>query len=168
MSLVVSDSGPIHYLVLCEAIRLIPELYGELVIPGAVAQELAHPQTPEVVRAWLQALPNWARIRNPRQIEPVMQLGLGEREAISLAHELKASQLLIDDRLARRVAVERGLLITGTVGILELAAERGLLNLPDTLQKLLQTNFRIDAEVIRLALERDAVRSRRGPQRPGP
>ena len=112
MSLVVSDSGPIHYLVLCEAIRLIPELYGELVIPGAVAQELAHPQTPEVVRAWLQALPNWARIRNPRQIEPVMQLGLGEREAISLAHELKASQLLIDDRVARRVAVERGLLNT--------------------------------------------------------
>jgi predicted nucleic acid-binding protein len=70
----------------------------------------------------------------------------------------------VDDRLARRIAVQRGLRITGTVGILEIAAHRGLLDLPSALQKLRQTNFRIDADVIRHALERDASRRRDNPK----
>jgi predicted nucleic acid-binding protein len=86
-------------------------------------------------------------------------LGLGEREAIALACELKATQLLVDDRAARRIAVQRGLLITGTVGVLEAASQLGLLNLPAALQKLIRTNFRIDADVIRQALERDRLRA---------
>ena len=56
--------------------------------------------------------------------------------------------------------MQRGLLITGTVGILEKAAERGLINLSEALQKLLRTNFRVDAQVIREALERDSARQR--------
>jgi predicted nucleic acid-binding protein len=94
----------------------------------------------------------------PNQTEPTARLGLGEREAIALACELKATQLLVDDRAARRIAVQRGLAITGTVGILEQAAERGLLSLPTALQTILRTNFRIDADVIRKALERDRLR----------
>jgi predicted nucleic acid-binding protein len=86
-------------------------------------------------------------------------LGLGEREAIALACELKATQLLVDDRAVRRIAVQRGLLITGTVGVLEAASQLGLLNLPAALQKLIRTNFRIDADVIRQALERDRLRA---------
>jgi predicted nucleic acid-binding protein len=50
VSLVVSDSGPIHYLVLCDAIGAIRQLYGELVIPDAVASELTQPETPAAVR----------------------------------------------------------------------------------------------------------------------
>jgi len=78
-----------------------------------------------------------------------------------LALELKASQLLVDDRVARRVAIEHGIFITGTVEILELAGERGLIDFPNVLQKLLETNFRIDAEVIHNALERHASRQKR-------
>ena len=160
MSLVVSDSGPIRYLVLCGAIQVIPQLYGELVIPGAVAEELTQPETPDAVRVWVQTLPQWASVRKARTTDPATQLGQGEREAIALARELNAAQLLVDDRVARRVATERGLSITGTLGILELAAERRLLELPNALQRLLQTNFRIDAELIRHALERNVPRER--------
>ena len=161
MSLVVSDSGPIHYLILCGAIDAIPELYGQLIIPAAVASELSHPHTPPEIQAWMKALPAWASIRSSQQIDPATQLGLGEREAIALACELKATQLLVDDRAARRIAAARGLLISGTVGILELAADYGLINLPDTLRKLLLTNFRIDPEVVRVVLARNAARQKR-------
>lgn len=153
MKLVVADSG----LVLCEAIRVLPQLYGKLVIPAAVAQELSHLQTPPKVQAWIKALPRWASVERPNRPDPAAHLGLGEREAIALALELKATQLLLDDRAARRIAIQRGLMITGTVGILEEAAGRGLLRLPATLQELLRTNFRIDADVIRQALERDRL-----------
>jgi predicted nucleic acid-binding protein len=158
VKLVVSDSGPVHYLVLCEAIHVLPSLYGQLVIPSSVAEELTHAHAPAPVSAWIRSLPAWTSIQSAREIDAATQLGLGEREAIALARELKAAELLVDERLARKVAVQRGLLITGTVGILEKAAERGLINLSEALQKLLPTNFRVDAQVIREALERDAAR----------
>lgn len=87
-------------------------------------------------------------------------LGSGESEAIALALELKATQILIDDRAARRIAAARGLSVIGTVGILEQAAASGFLNLRDSLQKLLHTNFRIDPDVVRTVLDRDAARRR--------
>jgi len=120
-----------------------------------------HAHAPPEVQAWLKALPPWATVQTARETDSAAQLGLGEREAIALARELKATGLPLDDRVARRMAVERGLFITGTVGILEKAAERGLLNLSDVFQRLLRTNFRVDAEVIREALERDAARQQR-------
>lgn len=165
MKLVVSDSGPIHYLVLCEVIHILPSLYGQLVIPSSVADELTHAHAPAPVAAWIRSLPAWASVQSAREIDAATQLGLGEREAIALARELKATELLVDERLARKVAVQRGLLIIGTVGILEKAAERGLVNLSDALQKLLRTNFRVDAQVIREALEQDATRLKRPRER---
>ena len=105
MSLVVSDSGPVHYLLLCGAIEVIPKLYDRLLIPPAVARELTHPNTPTIVTHWSQSLPEWASVQAPAQVDPAAQLGLGEREAIALALEVKALQLLVDDRAARRVAV---------------------------------------------------------------
>ncbi len=158
MNLVVSDSGPIHYLVLCEAIEVLPKLYDRLVIPSAVVQELSHAKTPRPVSLWIRALPQWASVQSPSQIEPSSRLGLGEREAIAIALELKAAQLLVDDRVARRIADQRGLLTSGTTGVLEQAAASGLVNLPEVMQKLLNTNFRIDAEVVRELLNRDATR----------
>lgn len=158
MNLAVADTGPVQYLVLCEAIHVVPQMYEQLVIPAAVARELSHLHTPPRVQAWIRALPQWASVRRPSKREATAQLGLGEGEAITLARELGATLLLVDDRAARRIAVRRGLAITGTVGILEQAAERGLISLPTTLQKLLRTNFRIDADVIRQALERDRLR----------
>jgi predicted nucleic acid-binding protein len=162
MNVVVSDSGPIRYLVLCDAIDVLPQLYGKLSIPRAVANELSQADTPESVRAWIQSLPVWAALCDPKKLDPALELGQGERAAIALAVEIKSRQLLVDDRVARRIAIQRGLSITGTVGILELAAERGLLNLRDVFGKLLATNFRIDREVVRDALARDDARRHPG------
>ena len=161
MSLVISDSGPIHYLVLCEVAAILPKLYDRLVIPSTVAQELTHAHAPPAVSGWIRAMPPWASVQAPMQTPAMSRLGLGEREAIALALELKATQLLIDDRLGRRIAEQQGLLTTGTIGVLEQAAVAGLLKLPEVMQKLLNTNFRIDAEVVREVLNRDAVRRKR-------
>ena len=158
MSLVVSDSGPIHYLVLCEAINVIPKLFDRLVIPTAVTKELTHPHAPPAVSQWIQALPRWASSQSPSLVDTSFRLGPGEREAIALAIELKANQLLVDDRVARRVAAEKGLLTAGTTGILEQAAALGLLDLRQAMQKLLRTNFRISPEVVREVLNRDSAR----------
>ncbi len=75
----------------------------------------------------------------------------GEQEAICLAGEVKAVAILMDDRKGRAEAVRCGLRVVGTVGLLE-AAGRGLLDFAAVIQRLRQTNARLDEELIRAAL----------------
>ncbi len=50
--------------------------------------------------------------------------------------------VLIDERKGRKVARERGLAVSGILGVLDLAARRGLVNLSDALLRLERTSFR--------------------------
>jgi len=85
-------------------------------------------------------------------------------EAICLAREIQASALLIDDLAGRNAAVQCGLVVIGTVGLLENAAARGLLDLPKAMDRLRQTNARIHPDLIREALRRDAARKHTPPR----
>jgi predicted nucleic acid-binding protein len=158
MILVVADTGPIHYLVLIGAIDVLPRIYHRLVIPSSVFDELVHPHAPEAVRIWSAALPAWIEVREAPLMLISAPLDPGEVDAISLAKEMKAHYVLLDDRDARREAVRHGLAIAGTIGVLERAAERGLIRLSDTFPKLLATNFRVDRQLITQALSREKER----------
>jgi predicted nucleic acid-binding protein len=115
VSLVVSDTGPIH---------------------------------------WIRALPKRAAVQTPSKLDPSSQLGLGEREAIALAFDLRATQLLVDDRSRTTHSRSARAPYNRTTGVLEQAAITGLVDLPAVMQKLLNTNFRIDAEVVRRSPEK--------------
>lgn len=157
--IVVSDASPLNALVRIGHVEILEDLFGSVIIPPAVAAELTHARTPDPVRAWLAAPPVWLEIRSPKVIDATLTMDdRGEVEAISLALELKADFLLADDRKARRAARERGLPITGAVGVLELAAAKGLLNLLHAFEKLKTTDFNVSEEILRDALERDEKR----------
>jgi predicted nucleic acid-binding protein len=159
LSLVVADTTPINYLVLCEAINVLQTLYGELVIPSPVFRELNHERTPTVVRSWVNSLPRWAAVKAPTATSAHHpNLGLGEREAIVLANELKAAHVLIDERLAREIAIQSGLSVTGTVGVLEEAAYQNLLDPRSVFDKLRRTNFRFEERMLEAVLARIAAR----------
>ena len=66
----------------------------------------------------------------------------GERAAIQLACALRADLVLMDDRKGVLAAERKGLLVTGTLGVLDIAAERGLVDFAETVRELEQTNFR--------------------------
>ena len=53
--IVVADTGPIHYLVLSGFIGTLHDLYGVVVLPEAVRDELSHPAAPAEIRAWIAA-----------------------------------------------------------------------------------------------------------------
>ena len=113
MSVVVSDSSPIHYLVLVEAIEFLPRLFQEVIVPRAVAEELRQPQTPAEVYDWISSPPKWVRIHVCATVDESLPLGRGEKEAISTAQELRVRSILIDERKGRRFATQRGLLVVG-------------------------------------------------------
>ena len=167
MSVVVSDTSPLHYLILCGAETALPRLFSQVVIPPTVFRELQQPNTPAAVRAWASALPNWASVQTPKALDLKLDVDAGELEAICLAHEIKAAAVLIDDRAGRNAAIHCGLAVIGTVGLLEQAAARGLLDLPRAMAQLQQTNARLDPGLIQAALERDKARTQKPPDKSG-
>lgn len=152
--IVVADTSPLRYLILIEEIRVLPGLYGRVIVPPGVVAELNQERTPSVVREWLSARPEWLQVQAPQEALPSLQdvLGVGEREAIALAAELAADALLMDDRDGRREAERRSLAVLGTLRVLADAAEHGLLNLRVALDRLRQTNFRADEQLLRRLL----------------
>jgi predicted nucleic acid-binding protein len=156
--LVVADTTPINYLVQVEAISVLPSLFGSVLIPPMVEAELLHPQTPSAVQEFMNSRPAWLRVEAPATTTRRPPLDPGEEQAISLAESLHADALLIDELKGRKAATSAGIRVIGTVGVLELAAASGLIDLPTVLQRLQTTVFRIDARIIRAAIERDAKR----------
>jgi predicted nucleic acid-binding protein len=80
-------------------------------------------------------------------------LGAGERAAITLALTLDAN---IDDRKGTDVALDKGFEVTGTLGILGLAARRGFVDFPDSFARLKRTNFRYRQEIMDALLDQQA------------
>lgn len=141
---VVADTGPLHYLVLIRHIELLPLLFGGIAIPQVVRDELDQPTTPASVRVWVGSSPPWlsvvAEIPADANATPAT-LDDGERAAIALAVSLRAELLLMDDRAGVAAARARGLAVTGTLGVLERAARRGLVDLAVAFDDLKTTNF---------------------------
>lgn len=158
--IVVSDTSPINYLLLVGKIFVLPELLGNVVVPSAVFRELQSVKTPSVVREFIQNRPEWLEVREASVLfdTDLDELDTGEREAIVLAEELKANVLLMDEQRGRQVALKRNLRVVGTLGILERAAEKGLLDFAETLRKLKEKGFFIAPVLERDFLERDEKR----------
>jgi len=144
MQSIVADTTPLNYLVLIQAADILPSLYRRVLIPPAVKAELAHANTPAIVRAWISQPPLWLEVVNLK--EPVdsalAHLDEGEREAIALASELQAALLLMDERDGVvTIARQRGLNVIGTLAALDLAAVRGLVDLQTMFDRLRATTF---------------------------
>lgn len=140
----VADTGPLHYLVLIDEIELLPALFESVSAPTAVCVELLHPHAPALVRKWAAAPPSWLAVEpNPdeQDLGP-RSLGAGERAAIGLAVERRFRLILVDDRAGVSTARKKGIAAVGTLGILDLGARRGLLDLRPALERLKATTFR--------------------------
>ncbi len=159
--IVISDTSPLNYLTLIGRATLLHDLFGDVIVPEAVARELADPAAPPDVRQLISQPPPWLRIMRPDQIDASLpKLGRGETEAISLAQQIHADLLLCDDGDARRAAARRAIRVTGTLGILELGASRGLLDLAACVSQLRKTTLRMPEDVIERMLADDHVRDR--------
>jgi predicted nucleic acid-binding protein len=95
--IVVSNTSPINYLILIELEHLLPRLFGTVIVPTAVRQELQVARAPQRVRE-LIGISRWIDVRAPAKIDSrLAALGAGERETLALALELKADLVLLDE-----------------------------------------------------------------------
>lgn len=152
--IVVADTGPLNYLLLSGHGDLLPALYDRLLIPTAVHTELLHPKAPHIVRQWARSLPPWAQVRTPQEATRFPELGLGESQAIALAVEVRADFLLIDETQGRTASLAAGVRVKGTLGVLEQAADRRLVDLPAAVAKLQATGIFLAEHIVQKVLER--------------
>lgn len=158
----VSNTSPISYLLLVDCLFLLPKLFGEIHIPQAVFDELNSVAAPGVVRAWIAELPEWLKVHARTSGEEdvtLSKLHVGERDAITLAEQLQADLILLDEKAARRVASERGLKMMGLLGLVVEAAERDLIDLPEIVGRLQHTTFRASPRLLKSVLDRHCGRS---------
>jgi predicted nucleic acid-binding protein len=162
MQSIVADTTPLNYLVLIQAADILPNLYGRVFIPPAVRAE-AHANTPAIVRAWISQPPQWLEVVSLKQPvdSALAHLDAGEREAISLASELQAILLLMDEREGVTIARQCGLKVVGTLAALDLAAAHGLVDLQTMFDRLRATTFRSPLRLMGSMLEQDVERRKR-------
>jgi predicted nucleic acid-binding protein len=147
--IVVADTTPLNYLILIGEVELLSTLYENVLIPKEVHRELMHSKSPPQVRAWAASLPAWCDVREVNAVpdDALDELDAGERDAILLALDAGVNTLLMDETEGRREAIRRHLHVTGTVAVLEKAAQHGWIDFRATLLRLEQTNFRLSARV---------------------
>lgn len=156
MNSLVCDTGPINYLVQIDLVDLLPHLFQHIWIPHSVHAELLAPAAPFAVREWAGKLPSWCQPHPTPDCPGLAFRGLSttDVDVIRLA-EAKQAAVLLDDLAARNVARQQGLPLIGTLGLLELAANKRLVHLPAAVANLRQTNARIAPELYEQVLKRN-------------
>jgi predicted nucleic acid-binding protein len=159
MRVVVADATPLHYLILIEAAEILPRLFEKIHIPTEIHDELTRAASPQQVRTWMEQAPKWlVAVQVPAADAALAGLDAGERSAIALAESMRADLLLIDDRAGAKLAQQRGLAVTGTLGVLDLASRAGLIRLGDAFARLQATNFRYPPSLMEFLLKEETKR----------
>ncbi len=161
MQAAVADTGPLNYLILIEAVEILPRLFSPISIPAGVRDELSHPKAPPVVCSWMGDPPAWLNIVSLGSLPAtgLSALDHGERQAIALAVQQQAA-LLIDDREGVLQAQKLNLEVIGTLAVLVRAAQRGWVQLPEMFRRLRSTSFRSPVHLMARLLEEDALRKK--------
>jgi predicted nucleic acid-binding protein len=147
--LVVADISPCIGLLRIGHVDVLPRLYESVVIPVEVAAELGNAKRPVEVRTFIAAPPEWLSVRSPKSVEAIPDIDAGERAAISLARELGADILLIDEKAGREAAIARNIRTLRTTALLFDAAKAGVLpDLRGAYEKLAATNFRVNRKTL--------------------
>ncbi len=156
--IIVSDTSPIINLAMIRRLEILPALFGKVVIPQKVFEEIVERGADMPGAEEVQLAP-WIEVRQCSNVSLSLALRLqldpGEAEAIVLALDLKADLLLIDERLGRQVAKGFDLRVMGLLGVLRIAKEKRLIaQIKPVIEELVQVaGFRIGKELYQSILE---------------
>lgn len=159
--IVISDTTPIISLMKANRLDLLRKLYGKVLIPNAVYKELTENATfakeakiiKDIDYLTVVAVENEKSVSVLRN---VTGLDAGESEALIIYDEQKADLLLMDEHKGRSVAKQLNVRHIGTVGVLLLAYDKGMIqqdDVKDCLDTMLANNIRLDRKLCNVVME---------------
>lgn len=158
--IIVSNTTPIITLIKVDKLNILKVLFGKVYISTGVYEELISNKVFENEAKVIEnsEFVKIIKVKNEfavKLLQKNMGLDLGESEAIVLCEELKGDILVIDERKGRSVAKSMSINITGTLGLLVKAKEKGLIQkLKPILDTLIENNIRISAKLYEDILEK--------------
>ena len=148
------NNTPLVALASIGQLHLLPSLFGRILVPEAVVAEFL--ATEREARTELFAAQSWlisTRLGDPNHSLRYSGLDRGEAEVLALAEEQGARLVIMDERRGRRYAGRLGIPVSGTVGVLLLAKERGLVDaVAPLITELTASGLYLDEDVVRRAL----------------
>ena len=150
------NTSPLFYLHRLGLLELLKKLYGHITVPEAVKKELKEGQAQGEDVPQLENY-TWVEIRSvsmPKYLQLIADLGPGESEVLALATNHPSAFVIIDDKLARRIAEMQRFRLTGTAGVLLRAKQKGLVPaLKPIIERLLDLDFRLKPDLVKATLE---------------
>ena len=153
--IVIADSSALVALSVCQVLEKTETLFGKVYVPDSVYKEVSIKGKPEseVLKKFLETRTKSINL-DDYMIKNTANLGSGELEAIALYINLSADLLIIDDAKAKKVAYANGLEVMGSIGVLLLVKERGLIEKIKPLLGLLDaSDIHLSSKIIKKALE---------------
>jgi predicted nucleic acid-binding protein len=151
----VVNASPLIFLAAVDALFLLPQLVGEVLLPGAVLGEVLaskepHPALQRLAStAWVRVEPD---IAVPAEVAG-WDLGAGETQVLAIALSRGGTEVVLDDLQARRCSRSLGLPTTGTLGLILRAKRRGFIPAArPMLEKLLEHRFYLGHDLIEASL----------------
>ncbi|QQE65895.1 nucleotide-binding protein [Leptolyngbya sp. BL0902] len=150
----VVNATPLIALSLTGHLDVLSQLFAEVYVPQSVYEEVVtqgrdRPGSSRVKRV------DWLKIQQTTLTSPMpallMGLDVGEQDVILLGQEISADWLIIDERLGRRIAQAMGFRVKGTLGILLIAYQAGLLSQSDAIkaaETLTHSSVRLSSKLL--------------------
>lgn len=139
---IISDTSCFIVLSNIGKLELLQKIYGEIIT------------TPEVVLEYESPLPNWVKVQSPtdKYSQKILELQLdkGESSAIALAIEIPESTVILDDYKARKLALNIGIRVTGTIGVIIKAKLCGIIpSVKPYIENMQKAGFYIDEKLVK-------------------
>ena len=157
MMIAVSDTGPIIGLAKANRLSLLKNLFEKVLIPPMVRKEL-FAKTGDEAELIDNALTDFIQVSEINPLDETAKLILeglseGERQAIGVAASMENDViLLIDDRAGRQAAEKLNIKITGLVGVLLMAKERGLIkSVVDVIEEVRNNGYWLSNSLVDIA-----------------
>ncbi len=148
--IIIADSSPLVALATCHSLWLLDNLFEQVKVPPAVFQEVTIPgkSQAKILQSYLASKVTAVELSN-YSLNQIQSLGQGELEAMALYLQLTADFLLIDDAKAKKVASVNHIEVIGSLGVLRLAKQQGLINeIKPLIEIITTTNIYLSKAVI--------------------
>ena len=152
--IVIADAGPLIALASIDVLPMLRGLFSQICVTGSVRDECLAKAGTDAQRIGAAISEGWLRVQLVKKNagQPLSpSLGIGESDSIRFALEaLESALLIVDDRLARRYALQKGVSIVGTVRLLDLAERRGHIESAERcINEMTDYGYRISVDLLR-------------------
>ncbi len=150
--IVVADAGPLIAFAVTDGLSILQQLFSSIVITDSVRDECLAKPGPDANRIQAAIDTGWLVVESVADPLPPLSpsLGVGESDSIRCALQAPDDTLLIvDDRLARRYALRQGLNIAGTVRLLDLAEQQGVIGSAEShIRNMSKSGYRVSTDLL--------------------